>query len=136
MELSSKQAHVLGRTAGRKLIPDAELRDTRLFATAIALTNHGVLRYGNWDDGGLGWRLSQYGLALIRVLEGRQCEWCDKSAVDARATQRAGCFVYFCQAHRGIAEASVESPTSERGSLQGLIRTGRIKPRQPDEVAT
>jgi predicted transcriptional regulator len=83
------------------------------------------------------YRLTDEGrLALHLEVEGRDCTWCGHRAVGGLRVKGSATRVYFCNGHRVTAERSVDGHVlASKGSLWGLIRAGKIKPRQPDEVA-
>ncbi len=87
----------------------------------------GVIFRGREVDRGLEcrWTLTTAGRIALKVADGRDCDWCD----------RGGTYIYFCGRHREIGEQSAETEPSNKGSLHGLMSSGKIKPRQPNEVA-
>jgi hypothetical protein len=113
-------------------------------STLEALSAEGLVDHGQWsqyagreldeiDD----WRytLSTKGQIALKVIDGRICDWCHRKAVEGRPLKRGGTFVFFCRRHFEIGWESAETEPSSKGSLHGLIVSGKIKPRLPDEVA-
>lgn len=108
-----------------------------------SLQGQGLIDSGYWsifqgrefDDDKRRYTLSTTGEIALKVIDGRDCDWCHRKAVDGRPLKRGGTFIYFCRRHFDIGWESAETEPSSKGSLHGLIRTGKIKPRQPDEVA-
>jgi hypothetical protein len=112
--------------------------------TLTALGSDGLVDHGHWsryagrdlpDTDEWRYTLSTKGAIALRIIDGRVCDWCHRKAVEGRPLKRGGTYVYFCRRHFDIGWESAETELASRGSLHGLIVTGKIKPRQPDEVA-
>jgi hypothetical protein len=86
------------------------------------------------DEDGYG--LTEQGRLTLRlIVDGRDCEWCREPAADGCQLNRSAAWIYFCEKHREIGEASAQGEPSSRGSLGGQIRAGKIKPTTPEAVA-
>ncbi|HEX5591982.1 MAG TPA: helix-turn-helix domain-containing protein [Solirubrobacterales bacterium] len=83
------------------------------------------------------WRyiVSTQGEIALAVADGRTCDWCHRKAVEGRPLKRGATYIYFCRRHFDIGWESAGTELASNGSLHGLIVSGKIKPRQPDEVA-
>lgn len=124
---------LLGRLSAGP-ITDAEIRrDFPGLTEAInEMVDVELLEWDCWGDPA-SYRLTALGDLRLRVVEGRDCDWCHRKAVSGAlsTTYRQ---VFFCRRHRDIGNRSAETPTSERGSLHGLIRRGKLRHIEPDEV--
>lgn len=82
-----------------------------------------------------GYQLTEQGRLTLRLtVSGQDCAWCGHAAVDGKRIKGAATWIYFCESHREIGEESAEGERSDKGSLYGQIRAGKVQPREPDEV--
>jgi hypothetical protein len=108
------------------------------------LSKRGFVKSGSWSvfrgrdvEPSENWQLvlTEAGRIALKVAYGRDCDWCDSHAVGGRRLKHGATYIYFCEPHREIAEASAETEPASKGSLYGQIRTGKIGTIEPDEVA-
>jgi len=97
-----------------------------------------VQRDYNWVDGETLLSLTEAGRLALFVDQNRPpCQWCGKRAVEGqRLLSAKRLAIFYCEDHLDPGREAAENHVlASKGSLHGLIRGGKIKPRQPDEVA-
>lgn len=113
--------------------------DVRLEPTLRNLIGKGLIqRTYNWVDGETLISLTEAGRLAEFVAKTRPpCQWCGNRAVEGqRLRDSYRVTIFYCDDHLDVGREAAENQVlSSKGSLHGLIRTGKIKPRQPDEVA-